>query len=242
MPSALDSFIPPEPSAHRRAVLGTLAERLAALNPRERVAVAVDGVDGAGKTVLAAELTAYLSPLRPVVRASVDGFHRPRAQRYAGGRGPETFYRDSYDYPALRARLLEPFRAGSSFVTAVFDVESDTQVHSEPQAAGAGALLLVDGIFLQRPELRGQWNAAVFLDVPFEVSVPRGNARFSGSPDGDPRSAANHRYVEGQRLYLAEARPAEHATWVVDNSDLDRPVLRRRPVALAVAARWPGLG
>jgi uridine kinase len=226
MPSALDSFTPPEPSAHRHEVLAALASGLAALKPGHRVVVAVDGVDGAGKTVLGRELTAYLSPFREVVRASVDGFHRPRVQRYARGRSPETYYRDSYDYASLSALLVEPFRAGRPFVTAVFDVEVDAPVPQALRTAGPAALLLVDGIFLQRPELRGHWDAAVFVDVPFEVSVPRGNSRFSGTLDADPLSDANRRYVEGQRLYLDEARPAERATWVVDNCDLNRPVLR----------------
>jgi uridine kinase len=115
MPSALDSFTPPEQSGHRHEVLAALASGLAALKPGHRVAVAIDGVDGAGKTVLGRELTAYFSPFREVVRTSVDGFHRPRVQRYARGRSPETYYRDSYDDTSLFARLVQPFaQAGPS--------------------------------------------------------------------------------------------------------------------------------
>ena len=44
---------------------------------------------------------------RPVVRASVDGFHHPRAHRHAPGRTGETFWSRSYDYPALRRELLD---------------------------------------------------------------------------------------------------------------------------------------
>ena len=63
--------------------------------------------------------------------------------------------------------------------------------------------------------------------MPFEVSVPRGNARFGavGADAADPASEVNARYVGGQRLYLAEADPARRATWVLDNTDLDAPVL-----------------
>jgi uridine kinase len=64
MPSALDSFTPPDPSGDRHEVLAALASGVVALKPRHRVVVAVDGVDGAGKTVLGRELTAYLSPVR----------------------------------------------------------------------------------------------------------------------------------------------------------------------------------
>ncbi len=63
--------------------------------------------------------------------------------------------------------------------------------------------------------------------MPFEVSVPRGNARFGavGTEAADPASEVNARYVGGQGLYLAEVDPAWCATWVVDNTDLDAPVL-----------------
>jgi len=55
----------------------------------------------------------------------------------------------------------------------------------------------------------------------------RGNARFGavGEQEADPASAANTRYVGGQRLYLAQVDPAARATWVLDNTDLAAPVL-----------------
>jgi uridine kinase len=216
-------------SPQRDAVVRSLRDGIVALRPRERVAVAVDGVDGAGKSVLAAELAAEVAPHRRVLHLTVDGFHRPRAQRYRTGRGPEGFYRDSYDYDALQALVLQPFRAGRPVMTAVRDVATDRALRPEPVPVGADTVLIVDGIFLQRPELAGAWDAAVFVDVPFAVSVPRGNDRFDGDHDPDPEAASNRRYVEGQRLYLADVDPRASATWVVDNTDLAHPVLLSRP-------------
>ena len=111
---------------------------------------------------------------------------------------------------------------------AVHDVEREVVVDREPEtAAGPDALLVVDGIFLHRPELADLWDASVWVDVPFEVSVPRGNARFGevGAEQADPASEVNARYVGGQRLYLAEVDPAARATWWLDNTDLAAPVL-----------------
>ncbi|MEW1954223.1 uridine kinase [Terrabacter sp. NPDC080008] len=222
---------PPVTSTRRFEVLRELAEQVVAVRPGERVAVAIDGVDGAGKTVLAdqlAEVVAGLDIRRHVVRVSIDGFHRPRAQRTARGRGPETFYEDSYDYDTFRRVVLEPFRRGEPVTPAVHDVDADRPVHPEPVPVGQDTVLLVDGIFLQRPELAGEWDATVFVDVPFAVSVPRGNGRFPGDHDADPEAESNRRYVQGQRLYLAAADPRACATWVLDNTDLAHPVLHRR--------------
>lgn len=82
-------------------------------------------------------------------------------------------------------------------------------------------VLVFDGIFLHRPELRDDWDVSVFLDVGFEVSIPRGAARGYGDPD--PAAASNRRYVEGQRLYLDRCQPERHATFVIDNEHLDAP-------------------
>jgi hypothetical protein len=224
----LDAVVPPPPTGRRAVVLAQLAAHLTTLGAGRRVVVAIDGVDGAGKTVLGRELAALVVPHREAHRVSVDGFHRPRSQRYAHGRTAETFYRDSYDHDAIRQRLVEPFRAGEPWVRAVHDVEREVVVDRAPEpAAGPGALLLVDGIFLHRPELADLWDAGVWLQVPFEVSVPRGNARFGAvlADEADPASAVNARYVGGQRIYLAAVDPADRATWVLDNTDLTAPLL-----------------
>lgn len=215
-------------SPERYAAVRALADRVRELLPSERIAIAVDGVDGAGKTVLADELAGLLVRERDVVRVSIDGFHRPRSERYRNGTGPESFYRDSYDYDAFRAAVLDPFRRGEPVTPAVNDVEQDLRIEVPAVPVGEDSVLVVDGIFLQRPGLADVWDGAIFVDVPFEVSVPRGNARFPGAHDPDPEASTNRRYVDGQRLYLAEARPRERATWVFDNTDLDRPRLTVR--------------
>lgn len=212
-------------SERRSALLAHLAEAIAALPAGRPLRVAVDGVDGAGKTMFADELAEALqSRERAVARASVDGFHHPRAVRYQRGRdSPEGYYRDSYDYAALRERLLDPLGPGGSrrYTRAVFDHATDTVVDGPIHTADDDTVLVLDGIFLHRGELRGLWDYSVFLDVSFDVSIARCAVRDGGSPD--PGAAPNRRYVEGQLLYLAEARPRDRADVVVDNSDLAHP-------------------
>lgn len=67
--------------------------------------VGVDGIDGAGTSTFADELAAVLRARGIATdRASIDSFHRPRAQRWAEGRSsPLGFYRDSHDLEQLQA-------------------------------------------------------------------------------------------------------------------------------------------
>lgn len=189
--------------------------------------VGIDGVDGSGKTRLADELAALAPSSSPVVRVSIDGFHHLRERRYRRGRSsPEGFWLDSCDYDMFRDDVVEPFhRGGGTYLPAGHDVESDALLTSPRLDVPRGSLLLVDGIFLHRPELRDIWDLSIFLDVPFEESVRRMSAR-DGLPS-DPSAAENARYVGGQQLYLTTCSPAERATILVDYRDLDRPIIVR---------------
>ncbi|MFD8770676.1 nucleoside/nucleotide kinase family protein [Microbacterium oxydans] len=213
----------------RSAVLTQLWDEIESLRSDDRILVALDGFDGAGKTHLSRELSEYARRRagRPVVCVSIDGFHRPKVERVAAGTGPEGFYSGSYRYDAFRACVVDALRSHRAIVPGVWDVDRDEPVDLAPIEVPPSGVVLVDGIFLQRPELAAVWDATVWVHAPFEVSVPRGNARFPGRHDSDPEAPSNRRYVGGQRLYLAEARPQERATWVWDNTVLDRPTLRR---------------
>ena len=209
----------------RAAVVERLAAAIDGLRSRGTVLVGVDGVDGAGKTCFADELGAALVARgRPVIRAGIDSFHHPRAIRYRRGRdSPQGYFLDSFDHELVRRVLLDPLSPGGDgrYRVAAFDHITDSPVDAPVQSAPDGAVLVFDGVFLHRPELAGYWDYSVFLRVGFDVSVARCARRDGTSPD--PAAPANRRYVEGQRLYLAQCRPERRATVVVDNTDLAAP-------------------
>lgn len=213
--------------APHAALLSRLAATIVELHPRRIVRVAIDGVDGAGKTTLADALAPVVSAQgRPTIRASVDHFHHPQAVRYARGRhSPDGFYLDSYDYDAFRESLLVPLSPGGSgrYVAKRFDHRIDASIVSDVQQAPPTAALIIDGIFLHRPELRSYWDISIFLKVGFEISVPRGAERGPEFGSPDPGAAANHRYVGGQKRYFDECTPEQQADIVIGYNDLLEP-------------------
>lgn len=217
----------------RRDLLRHVAATIAGVERPHPVRVAIDGVDASGKTTLADELAPVIEQLgRPVIRASLDGFHNPAAvRRRRGASSPEGYYRDSFNHEALIGDLLGPLGPGGSqlFHRVVFDFRSDQSVESAPERAPAAAILVLDGVFLLRPELRAHFEFSVFLRAAFEVTLARAEKRdleLFGSVE-EVQRRYRERYVPGQRLYLAEAEPERWASTVVDNNDPLRPVVVR---------------
>jgi uridine kinase len=216
----------------RDDLVALVVDRVLAASPVDRPClVAMDGADGAGKTTFARALVAALVDPGPrvpgpVVQVSVDGFHRPREQRYRRGRSsPQGFWLDSYDHDALRAELLGPWRAGrGSYRTAVHDVATDSSLDLPPRPVPGRGVLVVDGLFLLRDELRDAWDLTARLEVGATERFRRMAVR-DGAP-ADPEHPTNRRYLLGQRLYELACDPARRADLVVDNTSWDQPVLR----------------
>lgn len=217
----------------RLRCLEALAGLILGVHCPHPVRVAIDGPDAAGKTILADELAPLIERSgRPVIRASVDGFHRPRAERLARGpESPEGYYYDSFDYPTLRVALLDPLGPGGDgrYRRRVFDFRADEAVDSPIEVAAPDSVLLFDGVFLLRRELLALWDFSVFVAVPFSETQRRAIARDAALFGSEQAVLHRYdaRYVPGQQLYFGEARPEEKADVVVDNADPDRP--QRRP-------------
>jgi len=211
----------------RADLLATLANQIQALPKATTRRVAIDGVDGAGKTHLADELAAELTSRgEHVIRASTDSFHNPRHIRHRQGRtSPAGFYQDSFDYQSLTANLLAPLSPGGTgrYTTRIHDITTETPITPTFHQAQEGAILIFDGIFTHRRELADFWDYSIWLEVPFTTSIPRAANRSGLHPD--PTHESNHRYVAGQQLYLAECAPATKATVRIDNSDLADPTI-----------------
>lgn len=208
-------------SPERRALLESLAGEILHNYGHGRAIVAVDGRPGSGQAEFADDLGEALRRAgHDAVRASLDDFRRPRADREAAGLPPgESRYRETDDVAAFRRALVAPFRlgTGASFVTAHFDHRRDSPIEPGWVSADADAVLVVDGAFLQRADLHGLWNMSIWVDAPDDAR----ESRLAALPAVD-RGADEAAW----RLYTADLDPRTTATAIVDVADPEHPVRR----------------
>jgi len=191
-------------STPRIEFLRTLTAEILHNYGRGRTIVAIDGADESERMHFADDLAAVLreDENRRVFRASLRDFQRSRAARGEfGADTPEHHFRHGYDYAALRRVLVEPFRLGGStgFVTEEFDSGRDEWIEPTWRTAPPDALLVVDGEFANRPELRPLWSFSVLLES--DVTNP------------------------SDRFYLVEVGARRLVNALIDNAD---PVHPRR--------------
>lgn len=215
-------------------VLDRLATLILSTAEGRRARVAIDGAGCSGKTSLADQLATAISPHRPVVRASIDDFNHPRAHRYRRGlESARGCYEDTFDHAALRTQLIEPLAPGGSGLhrTRVFDVATDQPIHQPARLAAQDAVLLLDGCRLQLPDWVDFWDLVVLLLVPDDELLRRAvvrDAHLFGAPE-QVEHRYRMRYLPAERLYAQEARPADSADVVLDNTDPLAPVVQRWP-------------
>jgi uridine kinase len=216
-------------AGRRAAVVDRLARMITGIERPHPVRVGVDGFSAAGKSTLADELAATVAAHgRTCLRTDLDDFKRPRAERPPG---PAGFYHGAFDLDAIRALLLSPLGPGGDrrIRLKFFDQQNQAPFPVQVQSVPADTIVIADGGYLLRPELRDLWDFRIFVEIDFGLVLARGAARDSAWT-GSAQAAAEHyrrHYIPAERMYDAEVDPRSHADVIVDNRDVADPVLRQ---------------
>ncbi|WP_237694147.1 hypothetical protein [Streptomyces sp. SID2888] len=135
------------------------------------------------------------------------------------------YYRNAYDYEAVKRLLLDPCRSPEAGACALCSIDPLTQHDhsSELTPLGTDAVLIVDGVFAFRPEINEYWDFRVWLQVDAELSVQRGAERDQDWAGTDAESIHRDRYLVAEHIYLQEVDPLPMMDVVIDNSEFTRP-------------------
>ena len=215
-----------EPTERRTSVLVDCAERInASKRPGWPLLVAITGPDAVGKS----KFTEQLEPLvrKPVV-VHLDDFHNPRSFRYGGTSDDATrYYHRSFDLTRLVACLLEPVRATGRLTATLelVDLSSDSRIVTRDYEVKTESTLLVEGVFLMRPELVSYWDFSIVLTAPERTRLARAADRDKALWGGSVEQRYESKYIPAQRRYEQECDPIGNADLVIDNSRWQQPVI-----------------
>ena len=220
-------------SRQRAEVLNALGEELLGAKPSHPLRVAIDGITAAGKSTLADELGEVLGPHgRQVIRLRMDDFHNARDRRHRRGRlSARGYYEDAFAFEALARDVLEPLGEDGDrrYRRRLRDLRTDEEIEDAWEVAADDAIVLVDGTFLQRPEIVALWDRRIFVATSFAAARHRAVVRDAELFGGAEATARiyEERYHAACRRYLEAVDPESLATYVVGNDDPLGPRLIR---------------
>jgi uridine kinase len=192
--------------------------------------LAVDGIDGSGKSVLAeAVVTALENAGTRAVLLRVDDYRRPVNWKAEGRAEADVYYDDYYDLAQLDEGVRAFLDGAPGISIPVFD-SSRERLDGQRWIAFEGAsALVVEGVFAQRAHTVRERGQSVYLRTSFDEARRRILARDTarGRTVADVSHRIDARYFPAQERYLREHDPVARAAVLVEHERLAAPVLAR---------------
>ncbi|HEX8767187.1 MAG TPA: AAA family ATPase [Jatrophihabitans sp.] len=189
--------------AHSQDALQAILEQLAALPVRTPRLVCIEGLGGAGKTTLARAVAARSDE---VTLVHGDDFYGPEERDWRSWT-PRQGYERYFDHQRVERQLLQPLRAGRPATFQRYDWDTNT-LDGWVTVESRGTVL-VEGVYLLRPELRSYWDFAIYVDTPRELRQARLHDR------GENDAGWIERWAAAEDYYERVEQPARAADLVV---------------------------
>lgn len=195
-------------------------------NKQKPVCVAINGIEGTGKTVFAGKLTIFLQENKVnAIQVSIDGFHFNKKHRYRQGRdSAKGYYEDSYNESQFVEKVLMSSQfKDPKYTTAIHDLETDNYLDLDPIEIPNNSIIITDGAYLFKPNYRNHWDLKIYLKTNFKTALARGVKRDLGLLGGlkETEEKYHNRYHEASKIYIKENQPEELAEIIIDNTDFE---------------------
>ena len=192
------------------------------INRNDITIIGIDGLGGSGKSTISNRLSELLSNKGyNNIILHIDDFIFPQNIRY-NAEYPEwqCYYNLQWRYDYLTKDILLPIKQNrvlDSYIE-LYDKEFDNY-KKEKLVIKSKTIVIVEGIFLQRAELKGLFDYVIYIDVPecirFERLIKRDT--YIGS-ESDIISKYQNRYFPAERKYIEEYDPHNKADYVINNT------------------------
>jgi len=219
-------------------IVRKILERRAIVPATRSLLVGVSGIDGCGKGYLAAQLRVHLA-LRGVIPAilNVDGWLNLPQKRFDQTAPAANFYENAIRMDQFFSQLVLPLRDRRSIhLVADFVEETASDYRQHTYDYEDVSVVLVEGIFLFKPQYRKYFDLAIWIDCSFPTALARAIERAQeGLSTTNTIAAYDTIYFAAQRIHLAQDHPRENADLIFNNDfyaasgRLPRRLLLTRP-------------
>jgi uridine kinase len=194
--------------AFDRNVLADVYARVEALVRRSRtLLIGIDGPGGSGKSTLARELAGLLDDATII---EFDDFYRSADERRLRSRGDADEIGGDFDWPRVLGQVLNPLAVNEAARYQRYDWDRDQL--AEWHVVAPGGVVIVEGNYSTRDELRVYYDLTIWVDAPYDVRLRRGVER-----DGEvSRARWVNEWMPQEERYIVACRPAEHVDIVID--------------------------
>lgn len=187
--------------------------------------VAINGAITSGKTTLARGLERYLRDRGYRTQlVCVDDFHRPREVRMRNG-SIQNYYDNAIDLRQCADLLAEMKRGPVNRTLTLLDMNTDKYENLQTYTTDRDTVVIVEGVLLFRQPILPLFDYTVYLDVSGEEIMRRGAVRDAPLYGEQILRQYAEFYIPLQRLYEELCSPKEHSHLVVDNNDVQNPVI-----------------
>jgi len=207
--------------------------------PAARDVVAIDGIDGSGKSIFAAALTAALAANEvPPVLLRVDDFRRPVDWSRADKSEADLYYDEYYDLTLLDRCLCDFLDGGQGVEIPYYDTAAERLSGTRPVTFNEATVAVVEGVFVLRIPTVADRAAVIYIETTAEEARRRILSRdvARGRSPQEVQRRIDARYVPGQTRYQAAVDPIARAAAVIDNQNPETPRSLRLDTARFPAA------
>ena len=201
-------------------MLKAITRGRASIAPDNALLVAISGIDAAGKTTVSGKLAFSLREEGlEVAMISLEKWHNPRKRPISGPKPAVTYYQEAYKWQPLFEQLLLPLKQTRSVALKNATIEvAPEQFQTQNYEFAAVDVVLVDGVFLLKPQVRAYFDLGFWVEVSFTTAL---NRALKVKPRGVSISQymANFQkvYFPAQRLHIERDTPQDVANAVYPN-------------------------
>jgi uridine kinase len=183
--------------------------------------VAITGIDGSGKGYVTEQVERRLRAEGVTVAAvNIDGWLELPSRRFDPQRPAEHFYERGIRFGDLFQQLVLPLRAHRTLrLTADLADAIDAETYRRHTYEFRDIdVVLLDGIFLLRRDLRGHFDLSLWIVCTFATALERALRRGQEGLSADETVRAYETiYFPTQRIHFERDAPRDAATAVIAN-------------------------